>query len=473
MNSLHLILPCSLGIVSLVLWRLANRLDPWVRLPLGIYLGSYLLTTFLGGVLISLSDGQVIDALGCSADMSVVSDFSSWRYWGLLFAPLIVPPACLLCLQRLRRVDPVAATLAPHASERVSPMALGGVYALFVGYCVTTLISAGFIANVFQWLSLQDNYLTMILRRQETLESLGSVFFGIAYITLPTLSFAALYQYRRLRTLGWRLMFLFVSASTVLINMELMQKAPTLLFLVFIGVALIELRTLKLRALAYILGGLIGALTTIQALIFESWGWWDSVQLLIFRMASSFPFYVNIYPDQLPYSGVETGLHLVGLGEPATDCFTVFNVMYPSVTWVQGAAAAPAHMRAYSQAGLLYAFITLVLIGFILKAISELRRRVNGPISFALYVQSLVFLYYTTQTSLRESIISCYGIFWAFIGLLPLVILQCSQHTHLLFNIRPAIDQGGAPHASMVATRPVTYSRRPLADRAGTAGRGA
>jgi hypothetical protein len=98
--------------------------------------------------------------------------------------------------------------------------------------------------------------------------------------------------------------------------------------------------------------------------------------------------------------------------------------MYPQVTWAQGAAPAAAHVRAYSQAGMPFALVNLAIVGIVIKAAGGLRSRIHGPISFALYLQLLIFLYFVTQTSLREAIISCYGIFWAVIALLPLIFLQ-------------------------------------------------
>ena len=429
-----IMLPVGFSVLSVVCWFMAIRTDPQIRLPLGLYSGFYLATTVIGGVLIGCSRGEVLDTLQWGLDLTVICDCSSIRYWGLLFAPLIVPAMCIVVLHRFRLVEDVFVAPLRLFDERLSPLALCCVYAIFAGYCVVQLSMHGLLFNVLLWFSLQGDYLTMILRRQEAFESLGSAFFGIAYITLPTLSFCALYQYRQLRTLSWQLRFFATAASTLLINMELMQKSPSLLFLTFTGIGSIELKTLKLRSLVYMLAGLVCGVTLLQALFIDQWAWWNSIQLLIFRMASSFPFYVNIYPNVLPYSGIESGLHLVGLGEPAIDCFDVFNCMYPSVTWIQGAAPGPAHMRAYSQAGLPYALGTLVLIGFVIKGIGALRVRNAGPISFAIYLQSLAFLYYLTQTSLRESIISCYGIFWAIVGLIPIALTQTSQAKSATIN---------------------------------------
>jgi hypothetical protein len=429
MEFIDLILqPCAFSVVAVALWLLANRSDPWVRMPLGIYAGTYLLTTGIGGILIGCTKGEILEWMQWDINLNLLPDVNSLKYWALLFAPLIVPPTCILCLQNDSRFKPGIQKSVQVVNESLTSFALGGTFIAFVGYCIAMLVFHGQAGNILLWFSLQGDYLAMIWQRQAVGDTMGSAFFGIAYITLPTLSFCALYQYRRLRTSQWKMTFLVIAASTVLIDMELMQKSPALVFFVFIGIGLIELKTLQLRSLVYIFGGLIVAITLFQSLVSEQWGWLQSIQLLIFRMAHGFPCYVNVYPDVLPHTGIESGLHLIGLGEPARDCFDVFTCMFPNApAGLNGALAAPAHMRAYSQAGLPYALVTLVIIGFMIKGIGAMHRRIAGPISFAFFLQSLLFLYNTSQTSLRESIISCYGIFWCAVGLLPLLVLQASR----------------------------------------------
>lgn len=428
MNSLEFWFYLTLfAAIAAICFRLATGIDRWVRFPLGLYLAIYGLTTLVGGLWMSATDGGALSDLQWGVDISVLTNFGGLRYWSLLFAPFIVPAVTIVLLKPFHCESLLAAPL-QSIPQRISPIALLGVSTFFFGYCFMRLAMAGCLFNFLQWLNTGGDYLGMIATRQST-ESLGSVFFGITYIALPTLSFAALYQYRLYRNWSWLGVLLALVSGTIFINMELMQKAPMLLFLMFLGIGLMELRLLAYRNMLWMLVGLVACVTFLQSLVLNDWSTAQSMQLLIFRMAHSFPYYVNLYPDVMPYAGIESGFHLVGMGSPATDCWDVFNFMYPQVTWAQGAAPAAAHVRAYSQAGMPFALVNLAIIGIVIKATGGLRSRITGPISFAFYLQLLILLYFVTQTSLREAVISCYGIFWAVIALLPLVFLQ-PAHRH-------------------------------------------
>lgn len=194
-------------------------------------------------------------------------------------------------------------------------------------------------------------------------------------------------------------------------------------------------------------------LTGLQTLMLESWEFQNSINLILFRMASSFPYYQSIYPELESYAGIETGLHLVGLGTAASDNHTVFNYMYPEVK-TQGAAAAPAHLRAYCQAGYIYAMGTLMLISIPLKAATLAHRHRQSPFAFAVYMGLLIHLYYVMQTSLREALLSCYGFFWVIVSVC--CVMMVAQRT-----ARSAVAQAAPRH------RPMPSLRTPVPARAG------
>jgi hypothetical protein len=95
------------------------------------------------------------------------------------------------------------------------------------------------------------------------------------------------------------------------------------------------------------------------------------------------------------------------------DNVRVFQYMYPQVLWVQGAAAAPAHVRAFAQGGFTAAIFVLLLTGVLIALIGRLKNVSDRPLLFGLYIQGLICLYFLTQTSLRGAFIESYGLKYA------------------------------------------------------------
>jgi hypothetical protein len=203
-----------------------------------------------------------------------------------------------------------------------------------------------------------------------------------------------------------------------------MLKGLLIVFGIFVGLGFFELKKIRLSSFCVNGGVLLVILTTLQALVVDGWQTIDSVKLIFFRMACSFPYYLSLYPDPFPHPGMDLGLHIVGLAAPPRMSVDVCNMMYPAVDWVQGNAPAPAHVMAYSEAGYIYSVCCLIMIGVVIYLSSVAKRNVRGPLSFALYVQSLVCLYYCTQVSLREALVSCYGFCWAVIAVSLLYLVN-------------------------------------------------
>lgn len=411
--------------LSLLMWYFVWKWsDPSAWLPLTFYCGFYFVTTLVGATLIGLSDSKCLEPLGWGLDFKVLRDVNNIRYWCLLFMPMIVPPALVIGFARSRIIENGVKNVASRLNAAPSQLGFLTVYCLWSGYCLGKLYITGQIGTIFKWQSHRGDYVSMILQRTEMASMLGSVFFGLIYITLPMLSFYALYCCAKERGFAWKVIFCFSAMTTALISLSLMQKGPVLLFFVFIGIGLVELNVIRIRSLAIVGLGLVFFLTTLQRFMADNWSYEQTFNLIVFRMAHSYPYYLNIYPDMLPFFGLDLGLHLIGMGEIASDNNIVFEYMYPSCDWVQGAAPGPAHVRAYGQGGLPFALVTLMLIGLGIKMAGVLRRYIAGPLSFSLYMASLVCMYFLTQTSAREALLSCYGICWAMPGILPLWILS-------------------------------------------------
>jgi hypothetical protein len=417
---------CALGILAIwlafLVWRYA---DEAVRMPLGVYSGSYLVTTFTGATLIALLGKDFVVSLKYGVDTRALSDMNTPLYWLLLYAPLLIPCLCILFWSAMPKVASIPIERTSRDHLELFPFL--AVFGALAAYCIGSVVAYGFSDNLDKWTLLRGDYISLILLRTEMSRLLGSFFFCTVYIILPCLSFCALYQAAHYRSSTWIGALVTTALTTAMLSVLTVQKGHLLVFVLFLGIGLIELKLVRVLSVVAIISVVLVSLTVMQSYFSDNWDISDSVWLVIFRMALSFPYYVSLFPDTLPHSGIDLGLHLVGMGEPNRDAMDVMDHMYPGVTWVQGYAPAPAHVMAYSQAGVLYAVITLAVVGLLLVGTAALRKRVAGPLSFGLYMQSLVMFYYLTQTSLRESVMSCYGIVWAFVGLIPCALLSSKQ----------------------------------------------
>src|SRR5262245_36091496 len=91
-------------IVTAIVLAVAGRLLPRAAvIPLGVYAVAYVATTAIGAILIA----GFGDELGPYAEvaglrLSVLGPVGGWRYFILLFLPLIVPATALLVVARHR-----------------------------------------------------------------------------------------------------------------------------------------------------------------------------------------------------------------------------------------------------------------------------------------------------------------------------------------------------------------------------------
>jgi hypothetical protein len=91
--------------------------------------------------------------------------------------------------------------------------------------------------------------------------------------------------------------------------------------------------------------------------------------------------------------------------------------MYPQVTFALGSVAAPAHLRAYAQAGWPNAIWSLVLIGVIIAAIASIKRWQGSPFRFAVFLQGLLVSYYLTQVGVRSVLVESFSIAFGLVAI--------------------------------------------------------
>jgi hypothetical protein len=391
-------------------WRRAPR---EVRLPLAVYTIAYFITSFLGGAAYGLFGADVLDELEYGLDLTVLRSPPGFTYWTVLFAPLVVPPLCVLALLGRRSINAPRSARALPRPQQVGLLAFLLVFCGFTGYCLFALFSRGYLGAVFFWQDFKGDFLTLLSLRSEMFGALPGKFFGLVYITLPALSHCALYQALATRSSAWWGCFLAAAVVVVYLSLAVIQKSLVLVYLAFLGMHLVDRGILRARSLVINFLLVLVLLTVLQSFFLDDWELTHSALLLIFRVGVSWPFYLEVYPTLEPFHTVDIGLSYLGLVEPPRDNLDVFNHMYPTVTWIQGAAAAPAHVRAYAQGGLVLSLLTTVAVGAAIALVAQVKRRARGPLSFTLYIQSLVFLYYLTQVGLIDALLTSYGLIWS------------------------------------------------------------
>ncbi len=420
------------------------------RVPASVFLGAYSLTTVIGATAIGITHGEVLEALEFSVHPSGLDRVGDFRYWILLYLPLVLVPLVVVFLESIMPANRKGTDQQSPARTNLNEIQLLAVFFSFSAYCVFVLFQRSALGNILRWAEFQGDYTSMIDQRFTIMISANMFFFGLIYTGLPVLSYSAMYQSLTTRRNSWRAVSLITMASVALFSLETMQKSILLVYLIFAAMGYAHMRK---PSWLFVLGGTLLLITVFVVLnsfyqsVLDLEG---SIYLLFFRMASCFPFYVCLYPESLPHTGVDFGLDVLGIAKTPTENLAVYNEMYPTTRWIQGSAPAPAHIVAYAQAGYVYVFVMIPLIALSIWLIGRLRRQVKGPLSFAFYVQCLVFLYYLTQTSIREALISSYGLLWGGLVLVTLAMtIRASRRVSAgISSARPTPDSDEANQAT-------------------------
>ncbi len=389
------------------------------HVPLTVYCVSYSITTVIGSTIISIQHGGELWRLyGGGIDTSLLTDYGSFKYLFLLFSPLVVCPFVFLLFSRLQTPRFLSRPVSLLTSIDADIYSFSIVLLLLAGYCLFAMYVRGFLTPS-SLIQAQGDYVTSIRLREQIFNSMGRTFFGLLYMALPTLAHFALYKALRMNSLAWRVLFLSVSAIFSFLVLLTFQKSLLLLFLLSLAIGLVALGRVRRWILAVASLAAFLLLNAIQIFVLRDWQALQSLYLVIFRMANSFPFYVNLYPRILPHTGIDLGLDIFGLAPKPNEVEAVFNYMYPGITWAQGAAPAPAHLAAYAQAGIWFVIATLAFIGWYLSLVARLEP--DTPVRYVLFVQGLVGAYYLTQIAVRGFLTTSYGLIWVLIPLLLLL----------------------------------------------------
>lgn len=415
-------------IAALFGWR---RLVAGYRLPWAIFILSYFLTTVVGAIIIGMPDGLFfLQIYNPSLDIGFIQNAVVDKYWFLLFLPITLTTTLLLLITKRLNLPwekTIAKWLRSERPNRVHIISVFFLTILLALYSLLLLGAKGYLGNIFLTFSGTLDHQSIILFRHQMMEQMtgrGIYFYEITYVSLPALSWISLYMSFQKSNRYWLFLYCFQFLTIAFLSLASIQKAPLLIYLIGVVIGLAHLG--KLKASRFFIFGIVGLslLTCMQSYYVEDWNALFSVLHSIFRLSSSFIYYVTIYPQYEPYQPVNFGLGLLGLGVSLKDNLVVFDYMYPGVFWTQGAAAGASHIRAYSQGGIFWAVVVLIIISLFIRLLARLQKALSGPVGFAVLVQSGVTLYYLTQTSLRGAIFESYGLIWGLIPLVALVMLN-------------------------------------------------
>jgi hypothetical protein len=491
---IHLAVALAVGFVAMMLvWLRLKSL----RMPLLVYFTAYTVTTVIGAAALldkaGLREFQINQPMFRQEDYPLIG---SMTYWVLLLSPFFLVPVGAAAGEhaaKIRLADRLAAFV-NRDEKYIIPI----VYAIASGcaaYCLWKLMAIGayFPALYFDRTLVCD---VRLMKRIELFGELRYLYYAFAYSVLPIAATVALLSWRKEGRNLHAGMFVVLFAAVMYLNIVLYMKANLVVFFLVLlfGCILAKaplrfLLTLSLIAAACLLlmQGLLGcyrnsfpqtsrsnglvsvALATsisteghqemfggVRASAFHVVAdaqptrsqmspeavFVDAavifVRSVIFRMAASVPYYVQIFsnPDErcgiewnsLPFFPIKTCY-------PPTKVGTRVN---PGP--IQEFLSAPAHIAAYAELGLGYSFIVLLLAGSIMGFFWGITQKVQSLLLWSVGVAVCVFAYYLTQASLIGAIAHSYGFVWYLFPIVAATVI----HALAKITILPAIENKSA-----------------------------
>lgn len=395
------------------------------------YFFSNMFGAIIFGIADKLSFGVLIDFV---IDTYIQGEFVKSHlenlYWFLLFSPIIILPIFSLDFKcRLRLNNPIKFNLSSNAFAIATLI----IISIFIGEIIIS-DNIG-ILTLNNLTNSKENYADYIIGRADVFNSMSNRFFGLLYMTLPFFSHISIYNsFKRKGERIWPLLSLILVVLITIVSIGVNQKAPLIIYFIslIIGINFVK----KFNTVLIIVVPLIVLVlvNTLQVFIQGTEGWNFALSFFhtIFRAPASIPFYVNYYPEQLPFVGVDFGI-LANLYIPATEATD--NVEIHTIMWgqsfesegVTGTVASPFQYRAFAQAGLLFSILNIIIVSFFIKFLGWVIKS-NGlsdkSISHGFFTQSLIVLYFVSQTHIKDCIWSSYGVIWLIKGFILLLVIE-------------------------------------------------
>ncbi|HEX4389511.1 MAG TPA: hypothetical protein VH109_12875 [Steroidobacteraceae bacterium] len=411
----------SLAVAVWVVWTSPRPL----LAPLIVYLGFYLATSVVGATALAFRDIRLLWSLMYPGLDERWMDFgNTFGYWFMVWGPLLV--STLVARASYAALRRAAFRVSGYFRERVDILPTMLVGGAMCAYCVFILAQHGYLGTSLLSSENTGLYKLNIQQRAAMFRELGTLYFAAIYTCLPALAVIAFYQAVRRRDYHWWLGFALLSAALVFFYLSALTKSNVLIYGLELTVAAQALRLIRIRgalaaagagtlilsALSYLLAG-----TSPLDVLLSGYN-------IVFREASDIPFYLAVFPSQIPFVGLDLGLGGFGIGPTVPANEVVSNFMWPKEHYVQGAAPAAAHVMAYAEGGFIWATITMALVGVWIAFTGALRSAATNPLVFSGYIGAVAVCYYLSQAGLVGVFVVAYGYRWWLATLILLIFAQ-------------------------------------------------
>lgn len=408
--------------------------------------------------------------MGNDAPLSWMTTLGTPLYWTLLLSMVIVTPIVALATERA-----IANRLPAVDVPLWIPLALA---AAMLTYCFTKLALAGGL-TAQEALDRSVCYEQKIERRVALMKLLGNHYYSLVYSSLPIVACYLLARslLRKDRIAGAA--FLALSAAILWLSVAMVMKAPVLIYLGFVTLTLMMCGFGWFRTPAIMVPLAIGVFLVLSNLQFcpKDFATWKKVdgptaasattastvtplervlyfsRNAAFRMASTFPYYVQEFSDEKERCGIDLPPQI---RKPACyGSIEVFRLMYPKITYVTGHAPAPAQVSAYAEGGPAYVVVVLIAIGVIIGTVAGSARG-RDPLSVAIGVALCVFSYYVTQSSFTGALIHSYGLAWLLFPIVLIALAGILIHR----SASPRLSASASPQADELDRLPVSTAHQ-------------
>jgi len=463
---IHLAIALAVGFVAMAtVWLCLQPL----RMPLLIYFIAYIVTTVIGAAAllddVGLREFEINQPMFRPADYPLIG---STTYWILLLAPFFLVPVGAALGRRATNVALVnrLAGLA-RADERYEITIVYWIACACAAYCLWKLFSTGaYFPGLYFDRTLSCN--VRLMRRIELFTELRYLYYAFAYSVIPIGATIAMLSWIKGHRGFHAAIFFVLFTAGLYLNIVLYMKANLVVFFIVLLFACILAKTslrlllgIGLVAVACLLSlqGLLGCyrnsfpessissgavteasaesssvegpakeLGTACSPVFsfvadtqdmrsrmsEEEVLIDAgvifVRSVIFRMAASLPYYVQVFSSPEERCGIESNsLPFI----PRETCYPATKVgRHVNPGPIQEFLPAPAHISAYAEVGLGYALFVLLLAGFIVGFCWGVAQKAESPLFWAAGAAVCVFAYYLTQASFTGALMHSYGFVW-------------------------------------------------------------
>ena len=479
----------ALAVISVAMVTVWLRLKP-LRMPLLIYFAAYTLTTVIGAAAlldeVGLRQFQIHQPMFRPEDYPLVG---SMTYWVLLLSPFFLVPIGAVAGGRAANIKLVNRLARFMNSEEnyIIPIVYA-IAAACTAYCLWKLFVTGaYFPALYFDRTLNCN--ARLTRRIELFGELRYLYYAFAYAVVPIGATVALLSWEKDGRGFHAGMFVALFTAVMYLNIVLYMKANLVVFclVLLFGCILAKatfrfLLTVGLFAVVCLLlmQGLLGcyrnsfpetsrssgavsvALATSRStgaheMSGDAWAsafylvadtqptrsqmspeavFVDAAVIfarsVVFRMAASVPYYVQIFSNPDERCGIESSSLPFFTRETCHPPTKVGTRVNPGP--IQEFVSAPAHITAYAELGLAYAVIVLLLGGSMMGFFWGIAQKANSPLFWSVGAAVCAFAYYLTQAGFTGALVHSYGFVWY---LFP-VVAATAIHALRRITIRPA-----------------------------------